>query len=305
MTKHKILIQILPLVTDIDLLERSLFLLKQSSLHVDKDKFHIILDVTLPLTDYLVDWDNSILKQDFFIDKFNNLKKYGDWADEYYFNIDHNIKGCVDWGINNFYKYKNIDDVIWLETDILFNQYTLGLFLESSLEVKNHHSKYIITSEYIKLWDNSWDMMVNDNFINEPFDYLEKHDPIIDSSKIYGDISLEPLKLNNNVFKFGGGWFTMYSKELLDYCELPTDVKGYSPIDTYIMTFCRYVPDAIQYKIKNLVVCQDKKYIGNNLYKNYVNTINRKHDDYDYIWGRLIENGEKILNKHLFLNKKT
>jgi hypothetical protein len=96
MTKHKILIQIFPLVADIDILERVLIQLKQNSLYIDKNKFHIILDVTLPLTDYLVDWDKSLIKKDYFIDKFNHLKIYGNWADECYFNIDYDLLGCVD-----------------------------------------------------------------------------------------------------------------------------------------------------------------------------------------------------------------
>jgi hypothetical protein len=299
MKKNKILIQIFPLVTDIDLLERSLFLLKQSSLHIDKDKFHIILDVTLPLTDYLVDWDKSIIKKDYFINKFNHLKTYGNWADECYFNITDDIKGCVDYCITNVYKYKDVNDVIWLDSDILFNQYTLGIFLESSLEIKKQRSKYIITPECVKLWDSSWDVLVNENFIDKPFNYVEKHDPIIDSSKIYGDISLELVNLKNErTFKFGGGWFTMLSKELLDYFEFPTDAKGYSPIDTYVMEFCKHIPEAIQYKIKNLVVCEDKTYIDNTLYKNYVNNINRKQDDYIDTWGKLIKSGDEVINKN-------
>ena len=75
MSKSKVLLQIFPLVTDIDCLERTLVLLKQNSAYLDKEKFHIILDVTLPISDYLTDWNNSILKQDFFINKFNNLIK--------------------------------------------------------------------------------------------------------------------------------------------------------------------------------------------------------------------------------------
>ena len=105
MKKNKVLIQIFPMVTDIDYLERTLLLLKQNSAYVDKSKFHIILDVTYPLSDYFVDWEDSILKKDFFLDKFENLKKYGDWADESYFNIDEEVKGCVDYCVNNINKY--------------------------------------------------------------------------------------------------------------------------------------------------------------------------------------------------------
>jgi len=292
MTKHKILIQIFPLVTDIDLLERSLLLLKQNSLHIDKDKFHIILDVTLPLTDYLVDWDNSILKHDFFIDKFNNLKRYGNWVDECYFNIDYNLLGCVDCCINNIHKY-NVDDVIWLDADIIFNQYTLNLLLQSSLEIKKQFNHYVITPEIVRLGDSTWDSLVNNNFIDKPYGYQEQNDSIIDSFNIYGEVMLEPI----NMFKFGGGWFTLFSKPLLDYIKFPKDIKGYCPIDTFIMGVCPYIPNSIQFKIKNLVVCEDRLYLSNNIYKNYVKTYNRRYDTQLDSWNKLTQHGNNLIKK--------
>ncbi len=282
--KYKIVIQIFPMVNEIDYLERILLLLKQASVYVDKDKFHIILDVTLPTSYYLTDWDNSTLKQDYFISKFKNLEKYTEWCDEYYFNIDDKVKGCVDCCINNIYKYSNIDDMIWLDVDIIFNPYTLNLILESSLEIKQKQLNYIITPEYVKLWDNSWDVLVNDNFINESYGYEKKNDPIIDTITTYGDISLEPM----NGYKWGGGWFTLYSKKLLDYIHFPRDIEGYSPIDTFIMECCKHIPDATQYKIKNLVIAEDYKYIDRTLYNKYLKSINRKQDLFHEGWNKMI-----------------
>ena len=71
MKKSKILIQLFPMVDDIDQLEKMLLLLRQNSLYIDRSKFYIILDVTYPLSDYFVDWDNSTLKKDFF--RISNL----------------------------------------------------------------------------------------------------------------------------------------------------------------------------------------------------------------------------------------
>ena len=74
--KHKVVIQIFPMVNEIDYLERTLLLLKQSSVYLDKEKFYIILDITLPTSNYLTDWGNSILKQDYFISKFKNKNSF-------------------------------------------------------------------------------------------------------------------------------------------------------------------------------------------------------------------------------------
>jgi hypothetical protein len=298
MKKHKILIQLFPLVTDIDLLERCLLLLKQNSLYIDFNKFHIILDVTLPVNEYLVDWNASTIKKDFFIDKFNNLKQYGLWAQECYFNIDESILGGADCSINNIYKY-NVDDIIWLDSDIIFNQYTLGLILNASFNLKSNHTRYIITPEFVKLGDNTWDILVNENFLNKTYGYQLYNDSIIDSHNTYGDMILEPLiNNNNNVFKFGGGWFTLFSKDLLNYIEFPNDIKGYCPIDTFIMMVCPYIPEAVQYKIKNLIVCEDRTYLSNSLYKKYVNLLDKRNDPELNSWDKLISHKEKIIKKN-------
>jgi hypothetical protein len=292
--KTKVVIQILPMVNDIDYLERTMLLLKQNSVYLNKDQFHVILDVTLPTSSYLTDWDNSILKQDYFITKFKNIEKYADWCDECYFNVDDSIKGCVDYCIKNIIKYKDIDLMIWLDVDIVFNPYTLNTVLESALEVKKNQSKFIITPESVKLWDGTWDVLTNEQFQNKNYGYEKQNDPVTDSSEIYGDLSLESI----GTFKFGGSWFTLYSKELLDYINFPLGIEGYSPIDTMIMEFCKYIPDVTQYKIKNLVICEDYRYINRTLYSSYLKTINRKEDPLNQIsWNKMTEHLIKSLNQ--------
>lgn len=281
------------MVNDIDYLERTLLLLKQNSVYIDKSKFYIILDVTLPTSDYLTDWNSSILKQDYFINKFEHLKKYADWSDEHYFKVDNTIKGCVDYCIKNIHKYKEVDSMIWLDVDIMFNQYTLSTILEASLEIKKINSKYIITPECVKLWDNTWDVLVNDNFQNQPYGYERRNDILIDVNSTNNDISLESI----SGFKFGGSWFTLYSKELLDYINFPLGIEGYSPIDTMIMEFCKYIPGATQYKVKNLIVGEDYKHIDKTLYSSYVKTIDRRKDElFQISWNKMVEHFKKTFN---------
>ena len=284
MNKHKVLIQLFPMVDDIDQLEKVLFLLRQNSNYVDKSKFYFILDVTYPLSDYFVDWENSILQKDFFLNKFEILKKYGDWCDESYFNIDENVKGCTDMCINNIYKY-DVDDIIMLDNDIIFNPHTLSIMLEASLATKEMTPHYVLTPEYVKMWDNSWDIITNDYFKNKPNDpfYVLVNDPIDDSIKIYGDVSLEPIE----GFKFGGGWMTLFSKKLLDYIEFPKDIYGYGPIDTFIMDFSKYIPNSKQFKIKNLVITEDRKYLGKSIYSSYIKNINRRDEHFHEVWNKM------------------
>lgn len=283
MSKTKTLIQIFPMLKEIDYLERTLLLLKQNSLFIDKNKHHITLDVTLPTSDYLTDWNKSILKKDYFINRLKNFEKYyTDWCDEYSLNTDDNVMGLMDWFINTSNKYSNIDNIIIIEPDVVFGPYTLSLYLESSLQVKSETSNYIITAEYVKMWDASWDIIVNSEYLGKPFTFRNNNDAIADTYflKNNGEISLKPLVYNNQkYFKFGGGWFTLYSKPLISTIDFPRELKGYGGFDNYVMNFCYNKPDlAIQYKIENLVITDKHNYTE--YYDNYVYSLNKKQDLY-------------------------
>jgi len=93
MNKTKTLIQVFSLVKEIDYLERTLLFLKQNSFFVDKEKHYIILDVNFLISDYLTDWNKSILKKDYFLDRLKHLEKYyTNWCDECYFDTNETIK---------------------------------------------------------------------------------------------------------------------------------------------------------------------------------------------------------------------
>ncbi len=188
MNKPKILIQIFPLLKEIDFLERTLLLLKQNSLFIDKEKYHLILDVTLPTSDYLVDWDKSILKKDYFINRLKNFEKYYlGWCDEYSLKIDDNVCGILDWFLNTTSRYSDLDSIIIIEPDVVFGPYTLNLYLESDLQIRNVSSNYIITGEYVKMWDTSWDGIVNSTYLDKPFNFRNTNDAITDTYHLKND----------------------------------------------------------------------------------------------------------------------
>lgn len=282
----KTLIQIIFLCNDIDNLARTLLLLKQNSLFLELNNY-IILDVTMIVSDELFDWNKSIIQKDFFENKFNQLKSYTEWANEVHFNIDHIAYGSLDIGISNIYKY-DVDDVIWLDVDLIFNQFTLSTMLQSAKLVSQSKSKYVITPSLVKLWDSTWDILVNNNFLDKSFNYNKYNDSVVDSHTNYGELSLVEL----SEFKFAGGWFTLFSKELLNILEIPKTIKGFSPIDTWLMNAFKYIPQTTQYKINNLVICEDRKITDRTLYNKYVkfkeNNLKFYHSSYDE------------LNKHLF-----
>lgn len=297
MNKTKTLIQLFPMLKEIDYLERALLLLKQNSLFIDKEKHHLILDVVLPTSDYLTDWDKSSLKKDFFKSRLKNFENYYvNWCDEYSLTTNDNIHGCLDWFNTTMEKYPDVDNIIIIDADVVFGPYTLSLYLESSVQAKMFHPNYIISAEYIKMWDSSWDIIVNSSYLNEPFNFRDTNDAIVDTYhlKNNGDVTLKPLIFNNQkYFKFGGGWFTLYSKPFIDTINFPKELKGYGGWDNYVMNFCYNKPELVtQYKIENLVITD--KHNHTEYYDDYICSINRKHD--------LYQQNDDIMSKH-FKNK--
>ena len=68
---------------------------------------------------------------------------------------------------------------------------------------------FILTPQYIRLWDTSWDPLVNDRYIHEPLGYYKSINPeqIVENS--HGSIEVTKL----NTFKWAGGWFTLRIRE--------------------------------------------------------------------------------------------
>jgi hypothetical protein len=61
------------------------------------------------------------------------------------------------------------------------------------------------------------------------------------------------------------------------------------------MSMCYHIPEAIQFKIKNLVVCEDKKYTNRNIYNPYFEFYDRKMDQYQKSWDDLIKHKDKLI----------
>jgi hypothetical protein len=64
-----------------------------------------------------------------------------------------------------------------------------------------------------------------------------------------------------------------------------------------MMSYLSYHPTAIQFKIKNLVVCEDFKYMNRKIYNPYVNFIDRKYDLYHENRNKLVKHFQSKLSK--------
>jgi hypothetical protein len=233
-----------------------------------KDK--IIVDVTLNLN--LTDWENSQIKKQFFIDKYINILQLFDWCQVISdINEDNTCLGCMDKRRTSAEKYNKIDNFIWLDCDIIFLPHTLKILLDSASILDNQY--YIISPQISRLWDSSWDVLVNKHYINDKWEQNNPKDPYNTITQDYGDINLKPIP----TIKFGGGWFNLISSNLLRLIKLPDSMGSYGPDDTYIMECSKLLKskgtDIQQYITENLVIAENLKYRVNN-YEKYLNPLN-------------------------------
>ena len=279
----KIVISIFSLPYEIDDLEKTLNQLKLSSKYISKNTEWYI-DVTLGMSSDLIDWKKSSIPKQYFIDKFMKLSAHTDWCMKK-FRISDEIKGCVSQRRFSLTEYTDADYFIWLDTDIIFDERTLAYF-ENCLPLVSQHTNYsIVTPEIVKIWDNTWDCLVNEQFLDKEIGYQKNNDPYFDSG-IKGDVKIESVEAsipNQPRFKFAGGWFTCISGDLLRKIGIPESFGHYGYEDTFIMWASEKLikvsnENIQQFKIKNLVVCENYKYRNNSHYINNISAFDRREE---------------------------
>ncbi len=283
----KIVISTFALPYEIDDLDKTLTQLKIASKYISKET-EWVLDVTMGMSNDLIDWKKSSIPKQYFIDKFMKLSAHTDWCMKT-FRLSDEIKGCVSQRRFTTLEYPDADFHIWLDTDIVFDERTLAYF-ESILSIVSQQTHYsIVTPEIVRIWDETWDCLVNEEFINKPLNYQKDNDPYKDSG-IKGEVGLESVDAsipNQPRYKFAGGWMTCLSGDLVRRIGVPESFGHYGYEDTFIMWGSEKLMKTTdinvqQFKIKNLVVCENYKYRNNAHYINNISAYD-KRDEYKKI----------------------
>lgn len=213
----------------------------------------VIFDITMNMN--VVNWNNSKIPYQYFIDKFTYLETQLKQYFTVEFDLDENIKGCTD--KRRQAQYKIQDYIIWLDSDIYFSHLTLPYLISSTEHIQE--DTFILSPEIIKYWDNSWDCIVHDKFLKEPHNHRDYFDLyVFDSLVTNNEISLR----KNNTIKFGGGWFNLIKSTVFDKIPLIDELGSYAPDDTYL-SICgkQIIP---QYVLGGVVVSE----IGKRLLEN-------------------------------------
>ena len=235
----------------------------------------IIFSPYLNLSKYFYNWEDSTLNPFYFVNRFNELN---DIVREYcvlddHVNFDEKILGAFSYKTMFLNEYKDeVDAFIWFDSDMIFPDNTIAMLIASH---KSSETKYcIVTPQIHRLWDTTWDILVNKDYINIP----ASHDNYFgfDGYSLYKrndeDIFLDT---NKQRFKFASGWCNLLSSELFrDLIDFTYDLGHYGPDDTFIMNLLNYYKfnkgkDINQYILKNVVVTENYKH-SLNQYKDYI-----------------------------------
>lgn len=238
----------------------------------------IILESCLNVSDYIINWEESSISKEFFIKKYKTLKcllpkefkyneKINNQSDKLYGHLDferESISHEVDFYMN-------------LCPDMIFDEHTIPYMIEGAKQIKNKY--FVITPQIPKLWDSSWDSLVNPIYNNTPYEEWNQQDMfniINNQNNSTQEISLQPIQMSKYA-----GWFDLYSKS---YCEELVPIwdewKGKGGWDLYSMAvsniFKQNGGDFQQYVLEGKTISR-LSYCGNfkelNLYSYYKDAI--------------------------------
>jgi hypothetical protein len=176
-----------------------------------------------------------------------------------YFGVNEHRRVCInDADVN--------DNLIFLDVDLQFNDELLTNLLSELQSIINEY--YVITPQVVRLWDSTWDIIVNENYKKEKIGFCNKLDISSVLETNHGDSKL----IMCEKFKWAGGWFTCISAKLAKYIGIPDVFVGYGHDDTFMMHCCGYMKSrkikVQQFTLLNNVVCEDRTLINKN--KKYI-----------------------------------
>ena len=273
------IISIFALPQELEDLALTLERLKRNSVYLDGSVQYKI-DITMSLSDELTNWENSKLPKEYIKERTTELvEKYLDWG-LWDLNWDNpNILGCVSQRRMSLKNNQDADFFIWLDCDIVFKDTTL-YYITSAYQMAKETGleNIIVTPQFVKQWDNTWDVVVNKNFWNNQINYHLNSNIYFDSLPQLEEIEVKEIPS----FKFAGGWFTLISKSLLNEVGIPESFGHYGLEDTFVMA-CSFMMRqkgklVSQFILENLIVGENHKNKTNQTIKKYISAKDRKEE---------------------------
>lgn len=274
MKRTLVVTHVMPL--ELEMFERFITYYKEGFKYLDEND-DVTMYVTLNLNPKLTDWDNSELKPQWFIDKFTKAME----------GIRSYLQIVVDdslWGTTQQKReviQLDYDQFIFVDPDISVHEQQLKLQLMAADQLSGH---FVISPNIPRWWDASWDPIVHPDFRNKELQQFRTKECWNNTfTQAPTEMGLRGLQ----VFKFGCGMHTLYSKEFWDTIGIPEEFGGYGSEDTFAMfasPIARQMGiDVRQYVLDGLYITEDKDEEHREpSYKNSIKVFDLKHDGKKY-----------------------
>lgn len=248
----KITYHIMPWEIDYALL--SFTQLKKSKYYIPDDA-NITIDSVLNLSSHLINWEDSKLPKEYFIEKYNTLSiLLNDYTHNTKIYTGNDLYGHLD--LQRDCIEPDIDYYISICPDMYFSEHLLAYMVES---VKSISSKYfVLTPQICRMWDESWEVLTHPKFAVGPHYGWERTTDIFDVDNhlhtASDPVSLVPIDQHK-----WAGWFDLYNKEFYEnLVKIPEEWSGYGGWDSYGLIISNYAKhvgmDFQQYRLDGQII---------------------------------------------------
>jgi len=209
--------------------------LKKAQYHLPED-INVTIDVELNLSSYVINWEESKLPKEYFIEKYNTLLLLLDGynvitnvydGDELYGHLDQQRRIVSP----------EVDYYMSICPDVYFSEYTLAYLIESAKHIEDKY--FIINPQHRKLTDDTWNPTTDPDYVNTPFENCNNisiFDIRNNTKTKQPEVYLTPVEK----IKFAG-WCDLYSKAFYeDLVPIHDDWHGYGPWDLYCMLIMHF-----------------------------------------------------------------
>jgi len=234
---------------EIELFERFIIQYKKALQYLDEND-NVTIKASLNLNPELIDWKNSELTPEYFINKFEKL--FDGISNINEIILDNKLMGTTQQKRESI--KLDYDQFIFVDADIIFPEQLLKYQLEASYTLDG---RFVLIPNVVKLGDPSWDVIVHNDFLNDPFNQQHSHPPQKTINQEIKEVFIQPI----STFKFGCGMHTLYSKSFWDLMGIPEAFGGYGPEDTFGMYAASLAIksgyDIRQYVLKGIYTTED------------------------------------------------
>jgi hypothetical protein len=281
--------------------------LKKSKYYLPED-VNITIDSVLNLSSYLINWNESKLPKEFFIEKYNtlsillkdyihNTKIYT--GDELHGHLEMQ-RECIS---------PEIDYYISICPDMYFSEHLLSYLVQAAQSIPNKY--FVLTPQICRMWDESWEVLTHPQFAVGPHYGWEKTTDIFDVDNYLHTTQDEVGITLVNQLKWAG-WFDLYSKDYYeDLARIPDEWKGYGGWDTYGLFAANYAKhkglDFQQYRLDGQIIFEysigplrtDEIHGFSNYYKNFLvrRDVSEQREEFNNNLNKFIEKKIKEIDE--------